>query len=300
MNEKEFLSLAAAGTTRVLMLLVTRRAQRIGHDVVGELKRAAAALDHLRQALRSLVDAHWAASLAEQGIEVLVQEIEPGDQVDRLGVALFVVPRDRARVSKALLKEMAQEIEDALLTVRRRSYERCSEGDLFVDQLDGEGPAWLTDEVVDAAIVPMVRLGRRHALHLQVGERVARALEVADVGETPAKFTRSVGVTGVIDGHSWSKREFTLLGSAEGEVLPSSLAGAQRVYTFTVSSEKRMGELLRLACGRQRQSFVLDEYVKVVDGGEVRREFVLRDGEQMTDFSGSREVTREIAAHKAK
>ena len=280
MTEKELLALGAPGAKRVLMVLVARQAQRVDHDVVGNLKRSASALDCLNKALRTLVDAYWSAkNLSVDGIEPVLCDIEPGDKVDRLGVALYVVPQGHARLTKDLLKQIAQEMECALLTLRRMSYELCPEGDLFIDDagLISRQPEWLTaDEVVNSALVPLVRLSRRHDAYVQIGERAARALEMADVPETPAKFKRTIAVTGVIDGHSWSKRELVVLGSEDGEVAPSSLAGAQRVYTFVVDSEKRVDALLRLACDRKRHQFMLDVNEKVVDGGEIRHEFLLR------------------------
>lgn len=280
MTEKELLALGAPGAKRVLMVLVARQAKRVDHDVVGNLKRSASALDFLNKALRTLVDAYWSATnLSVDGIEPVLCDIEPGDKVDRLGVALYVVPKARARLTKDLLKQIAEEMECALLALRRTSYELCPEGDLFIDDpgLISRQPEWLTaGAVVNSAIVPLVRLSRRHDAYVQIAERAARALEMADVPETPAKFKRTITVTGVIDGHSWSKRELVVHGSEDGEVAPSSLAGAQRVYAFTVDSEKRMDALLRLACDRKRHRFMLDVNEKVVDGGEIRNEFMLR------------------------
>jgi hypothetical protein len=280
MTEKELLALGAAGTKRVLMVLVARQAQLVERDVVGNLKRSVTALDHLHTALRTLVQAYWASSnLSAEGISPVLCDIEPGDKVDRLGVALYAVPQAAARLTKGILHQIAHEIECALMTLRRISYELCADGDLFVDEpgLICRRPEWLTDgEVVNTAIVPLVRLRRRHEAYLQIAERAARALEMADVRETSAKFARTVTLTGVIDGHSWSRREFVVQGSLEGDATPSSLAGTQRIYTFTVDSEKHMAELLRLACERTRHQFALDVYEKVIDGGEVRQEFALR------------------------
>ena len=120
MTEKELLALGALGTKRVLTMLVARRAQRVERDVVGDLKRSATALDHLHRALRTLVEAYWAAAnLSAESVDPVLRDIEPGDKIDRLGVALYVVPQTGARVTKTMLKEIGLEIECALLTLRR-------------------------------------------------------------------------------------------------------------------------------------------------------------------------------------
>jgi hypothetical protein len=229
--------------------------------------------------LRTLVDAYWAAgSLPGDAIHPVLCDIEPGDKVDRLGVALYVVPQAGTRITKGCVKEIGAEIESALLTLRRISYELCPDGDLFVDEpgLVCRRPSWLKDgEVVNSTIVPLVRLRRRHETYVELAERPARMLEVADVRETPAKFQRTITVTGVIDSLTWSKLEVVVHGSEAGDATPSSLAGAQRTYTFTVDSERRMGALLRHASDRIRGEFVLDVREKVVDGGEVRQDFLL-------------------------
>ena len=280
MTEKEFLALGAPGTKLALMLLVARQALRVEGDVVGNLKRSASALEHLSKALRSLVESYWeAANLSAQGIAYVLGEIEPGDKVDRLGVALYVVPQAGTRITKGMLKEIGDEIECAKWTLRRISYELCPDGDLFVDDLGlvCRRPEWLTDgEVVSSAIVPLVRLSRRHEIYLQLVGRAARALEMANVPDTPAKVQRTITVSGVIDRVCWSTRECVLHASDEGDAAPSSLAGAQRVYTFTVDTDKQIGQLFEFARKRSRQQFVLDVSEKVVDGGEVRQEFSLR------------------------
>lgn len=279
MTEKELLALGALGTKRVLMMLVARQAQRVERDVVGNLKRSATALDHLNQVLRTLVDAYWAAgNLSGEGVDPVLCDIEPGDKVDRLGVALYAVPQAGTRITKGLVKEIGAEIECALLTLRRISYELCPDGDLFVDEpgMVCKRPSWLTDgEVVNSTIVPLVRLRRRHEAYLELAERAARMLEVADVRETPAKFLRTITVTGVIDSLTWSKLEVVVHGSEAGDATPSSLAGAQRIYAFTVDSEKRMSALLRHASDRVRREFMLDLREKVIDGGEVKQDFLL-------------------------
>jgi hypothetical protein len=279
MTEKEFLALGAPGTKLALMLLVARQALRVEGDVVGNLKRSASALEHLLKALRSLVQSYWeAANLSAQGIAYVLGEIEPGDKVDRLGVALYVVPQAGTRITKGMLKEIGDEIECAKLTLRRLSYELCPDGDLFIDEpgLVCRRPEWLTDgDVVNSAIVPLVRLSRRHEIYLQLAGRAARALEMANVPETPAKVQRTITVSGVIDSVCWSTRECVVHASDEADAAPSSLAGAQRVFIFTVESDKLVGELFGLARARIRQQFVLDVSEKMVDGGEVKQEFWL-------------------------
>ncbi|GEM_PF-6014485 len=280
MTEKEFLALGAPGTKLALMLLVARQALRVEGDVVGNLKRSASALEHLLKALRSLVEAYWeAANLSAQGIAYILGEIEPGDKVDRLGVALYVVPQAGTRISKGMLKEIGDEIECAKWTLRRISYELCPDGDLFVDEpgLICRRPEWLTDgEVVNSTIVPLVRLSRRHEIYLQLSGREARALEMANVPDTPAKVQRTITVNGVIDKVCWSTRECVVHASEGSDAAPSSLAGARRVFIFAVNSDKRIGELFELARERKRQQFVLDVSERVVDGGEVKQEFLLR------------------------
>ena len=279
MTERELLALGAPGTKRVLMILVARQAQRVERDVVGSLKRSATALDHLNKVLRTLVDTYWAAAnMSGEGVDPVLCDIEPGDKVDRLGVALYVVPQAGTRITKGMVKEIGLEIECALLTLRRISYELCPDGDLFANEpsMAAERPSWLTDgKVVNSTIVPLVRLRRRHEAYLELNERAARLLEVADVRETPAKFLRTITVTGVIDSLTWSRLEVVVHGSEAGEATPTSLAGTQRTYTFTVDSEKRMSALLRNACDRVRREFVLDLRERVVDGGEVKQDFLL-------------------------
>jgi len=272
MTEKEFVALGAPGTKLVLMLLVARQALRVEGDVVGNLKRSANALDHLLKALRILVEAYWAAAdLAAQGISYVLGEIEPGEKVDRLGVALYVMPQAGTRLTKAMLKEIGDEIECAKMTLRRISYE---------PGLVCRRPEWLTDgDVVNSAIVPLVRLGRRHEIFLQIAGRSARALEMADVPDTFAKVQHTITVSGVIDRVTWSTRECVVHASDDSQAAPSSLAGTQRVYIFAVDSDKRIGELFGLARERTRQQFVLDVCERVVDGGEVKQEFMLHVAE---------------------
>lgn len=274
------MALGAPGTKLALMLLVARQALRVEGDVVGNLKRSASALELLQRALRTLVEAYWAAAdlLAAQGIAYVLGEIEPGDKVDRLGVALYVLPQAGARITKGMLKEIGDEIECAKWTLRRISYELCPDGDLFVDEpgLVCKRPEWLTDgDVVNSAIVPLVRLSRRHQIYLQLAGRTARALEMANVPETPSRMQGTITVGGVIDRVCWSTRECVVHASEEGDTAPSSLAGTQRVYVFSAHSDKQVGELFELARDRKRQQFLLDVSESVVDGGEVRQEYSL-------------------------
>lgn len=277
------MALGAPGTKLALMLLVARQALRVEGDVVGNLKRSASALELLQRALRTLVEAYWAAAgLAAQGIAYVLGEIEPGDKVDRLGVALYVLPQAGSRITKGMLKDIGEEIECAKWTLRRISYELCPDGDLFVDEpgLVCKRPEWLTDgDVVNSAIVPLVRLSRRHQVYLQLAGRAARALEMANVPDTPPRTQGTITVSGVIDNVCWSTRECVVHASEEGDAAPSSLAGTQRVYVFTAHSDKQVGELFELARDRKRQQFFLDVSESVVDGGEVKQEYSLRVAE---------------------
>lgn len=296
MTEKEFVALGAPGTKLALMLLVARQALRVEADVVGNLKRSASALELLQRALRTLIEVYWAAAdLAAQGIAYVLGEIEPGDKVDRLGVALYVVPQAGARITKAMLKGIGEEIECAKWTLRRISYELCPDGDLFVHEPDliCRRPEWLTDgDVVNSAIVPLVRLSRRHQIYLQLAGRPARALEMADVPDTPARIQGTITVSGMIDRVCWSTRECVVHASEEGDAAPSSLAGIQRVYVFTVETDKQVGELFELAHDRKRRQFLLDVSETVVDGGEVKQEYSLHVAEQTTAPSRAGDLDR--------
>ena len=120
---------------------------------------------------------------------------------------MYVLPQAGARISKAMLKDIGEELECATWTLRRISYELCPDQDLFVDEpgLVCRRPEWLTDGVVlNSALVPLVRLGRRHDVSLQLAGCAARALEMADVPDTPSRINGTITVSGVIDRVCWS------------------------------------------------------------------------------------------------
>lgn len=267
------------GTEKILAVLVHRRARRIDDDVVGNLRRGAGPLDHLRVVLQELCAAYWAsAGLADVGFQFLVLEVEPGTRPERIGVAVYVCPPDGKRVPREALNQIETALIAGVRRIRRHVFELPQVKDMFapVPGDDDEDIDWLAEpEAINRATVGLVRAGRRAPMYLCASKGKEEPIDICDVGASSPRVTGTVLVDAIVDGHLWSRSQAILLGTEVEAARRASLAGVQRTFIAQVGDDDLMRLVLKHSGARSRSVWKLQVLESVVDGGRRQVDYKL-------------------------
>lgn len=275
MKRDDLQTLAEAGWTPVLAILVGGAFVRAGSDTYGDFERTALRLRSASKLLRTLwADFAKARDLQASTCASVVTGVLPGTQPDRIGVVLLLRGGNGKRAVTAVTADSAASLNSALLALRDEAHGWTRQREIvFGDAAPGSRPEWLGPvSELDERRAALVRMGRQCLIWIQQRAASPEPLDVPDVPPSDPKMVGTVVVEGVVNRPDSGTRMVQLCGACRDGSAVSDLGIQGHVFECLVPGQ---GEFERVAAQMLigRIACTLEVWDSVVHSGELRRTF---------------------------